>query len=271
MRPVLGFDRLSAGGGDWQQLDESVYCLKIRRICLVFGYTHSYDSLTLERSMGKAVISKAAKSTAKRASGKSTSVARVPRQERGQARVDGILDAAADVIVKKGVAAVTMHDLARRTQTSIGSLYHFFPDRLSVLDALYKRHRAASREINGQHGEIPASVWQQLCTASAIERLVTPYVEYLRRHPDYFPLMYSRAANESDADFIRTIRCVLDARLPDVDPAEREVYATMLHAVGAGTMWMGIQTDPGGIETYLLEIPRVLTAYLVAIEAGNRP
>jgi AcrR family transcriptional regulator len=204
----------------------------------------------------------------KAAKGKAAVAAREPRQVRGQARVDGILDAAAQVIVEEGVAGVTMHDLARRTQTSIGSLYHFFPDRSSVLGALYKRHRAASREINRELAEIPGAVWQQLSTAVAIERLVTPYVEYLRQHPDFLPLMYSSTSDESDADFIRTVRHVLDARLPGVKPAEREIYASMLHAVGAGAMWMGVQTNPSSIDAYLREIPRVLTAYLAAIEAA---
>ncbi|MDN5842640.1 MAG: TetR/AcrR family transcriptional regulator [Alcaligenaceae bacterium] len=160
-----------------------------------------------------------------------------------------------------------MHDLARRTQTSIGSLYHFFPDRSSVLDALYQRHRAAVREINRELGEIPAAVWQRLSPSVAIERLVTPYFEYLRRHPDFLPLMYSSIPDESDADFIRTVRYVLDARLSGIKPAERETYASMLHAVGAGVMWMGVQTNPSSIDAYLCEIPRVLTAYLAAIEA----
>ncbi|PND33689.1 TetR family transcriptional regulator [Achromobacter pulmonis] len=217
--------------------------------------------------MGKTVIPASARRTA--ASGKLAAAARTPRQVRGQARVDGILDAAAEVIVKEGLAGVTMHDLARRTQTSIGSLYYFFPDRESVLGALYERHRAASREISRQLAETPGEVWQQLSTADAIERLVTPYVEYLRRHPDFLPLMHSRPS-ESDADFIRTVRQVLDARLPGVKPAERESYAVMLHAVGAGAIWMGVQADLPRIDTYLREIPRVLTAYLAAIEAAAR-
>lgn len=193
--------------------------------------------------------------------------ARAPRQTRGQARVDAILDTAAAVIVEEGVAGVTMHALARRARTSIGSLYHFFPDRDSVLEALCERHAAAIAQINRQFGQTSAAVWRQLSVAAAIEHLVKPYVEYLRRRGDYLQLMQKRMSAVDDADFIRTIRYMLDARLPGIEPAERQDHAAMLHAIAAGAMQVGFQADPGRADMYLREIPRVLTMYLADIEA----
>jgi len=209
--------------------------------------------------------------TAKASSRSTAVVARAPRQLRGQARVEGILDAAAAMIVDDGLAGVTMHELARRSQTSIGSLYHFFPDRESVVEALYKRHQAVCCEICQALGETSHEVWQQLSAASVIERLLTPYLEYLRQHADFLAVMQSRLEGECDNVFIRLLREVLEARLPNLAPAERATYAAMLHAIGAGITWMKFQTDPANIEAYLREIPRVLTAYLIHIdmEAGG--
>jgi AcrR family transcriptional regulator len=193
--------------------------------------------------------------------------ARAPRQRRGRARVDAILDAAAALVAQEGVAGVTMHALARRARTSIGSLYHFFPDRDSVLEALRGRHAAAIRAISLRLGETPAGDWRALSAEAAIERLLRPFVEYLQGHADFLPLMGWRQGRENEADFVRMIGRVLNARLPGLDARAREEHALMLHAIASGTMHAGLQADPGRAELYLREIPRVLAAYLAVVEA----
>lgn len=198
------------------------------------------------------------------------SAARPPRQTRGQERVNAILDAAAASIAEEGLAGVTMHALARRARTSIGSLYHFFPDRDSVLDALAERHRVALREISAGLAAVPTAVWQALSPAAAIERLVMPYIEYLQRHGDALPLMHDRPSPQDGTDFIRTIQRVLEVRLPGAAPGERSTYVAMLHAIGVGTVRMGFQADPRRSDVYLREIPRVMAAYLAEIEAAVR-
>lgn len=61
---------------------------------------------------------------------------RAPQQERGQRRVAQILDAAAQVFVEHGVGGATMQLIAERAGASVGSLYHFFPNKLAVLESL---------------------------------------------------------------------------------------------------------------------------------------
>ena len=164
-----------------------------------------------------------------------------------------------------------MHALARRAKTSIGSMYHFFPDLGSVLNVLSDRHAVAVRAIIRQLNGVPAEEWQALGAEAAIERLLRPYVEYLRRHGDYLPLMLGRASVEDDADFIRTIRHVLDARMAGFEPTVRENTALMMHAIAAGAMHVGFKIDPGRADLYLREIPKVLALYLANIEAGSLP
>ena len=62
---------------------------------------------------------------------------RKPCQARGQQRVEAILEAAGSLIAaESSISALTMHKLAEAAQTSIGSLYHFFPDKDCVIAAL---------------------------------------------------------------------------------------------------------------------------------------
>ena len=54
---------------------------------------------------------------------------RIPRQSRGQARVELLLDAAAELIAESGIASATAEAIALKARTAKGSLYQFFPNR----------------------------------------------------------------------------------------------------------------------------------------------
>src|SRR4051794_37470005 len=71
---------------------------------------------------------------------------RAPRQERGRRRVDEILDAAEALFVETGPAATSIQDIARRAGASMGSMYHFFPTKESLLEGLRVRHREEARQ-----------------------------------------------------------------------------------------------------------------------------
>src|ERR1700733_11723420 len=61
---------------------------------------------------------------------------RVPRQERGERRVAGLLEAAEAVIAETGYEAATMSAIAGRAGAAIGSLYQFFPNKACITQAL---------------------------------------------------------------------------------------------------------------------------------------
>ncbi|QTO23342.1 TetR/AcrR family transcriptional regulator [Burkholderia seminalis] len=204
-----------------------------------------------------------------RAEGGARQARRPPTQSRGRARVEAILDAAGAIVAAEGLAGLTMHGIARRAQTSIGSLYHFFPDRNSVVQALVDRHEAGIREINDELAKVSREVWRSLSAADAIARLMMPYVEYLRRHKDFFPLMHDRQPDANAAGFIQGVGRILDARLPKTRPAVRGRYAAMLHAIAAGTLNIAFVQDPGRLPLYLNEVVRVMSAYLADIECSS--
>ena len=118
-----------------------------------------------------------------------TDTAREPRQARGQKRFDSVLDACARLLITQGEAALTMHGLAHAAQTSIGSLYHFFPDKRSVLEALGKRHLDALRVTAEQVEAQPDTFWASCTHEQLIDQLLRPYLEYSVRHPDFLHLI----------------------------------------------------------------------------------
>jgi AcrR family transcriptional regulator/predicted RNA-binding Zn-ribbon protein involved in translation (DUF1610 family) len=72
---------------------------------------------------------------------------RQPKQQRGKARVEKILDAAAAVFDRVGYNAATTHMIAAEAGTAIGSLYQFFPDKAAIFNAMELRHVARVKQL----------------------------------------------------------------------------------------------------------------------------
>src|ERR1700751_2970589 len=66
----------------------------------------------------------------------SSSVRVAPKQERSARRLAGFLHAAAELFSEIGFEATTMQAIADRSNSSIGALYNYFPDKQSVAATL---------------------------------------------------------------------------------------------------------------------------------------
>jgi AcrR family transcriptional regulator len=66
---------------------------------------------------------------------------RDPAQERARETVEAIIEAAGQLLVTQGRAAVTTNAVAERAGVSIGSLYQYFANKEAIFAALQKKHR----------------------------------------------------------------------------------------------------------------------------------
>ena len=64
---------------------------------------------------------------------------RKPRQERAQAKIELILEAAIRIIDKEGLEGLTTNRIASVAGISIGTLYQYFPDKAAIVDVLGQR------------------------------------------------------------------------------------------------------------------------------------
>ena len=64
-----------------------------------------------------------------------------PHQQRSAATVDAILEAAARILERKGLDALTTNAVAELAGVSIGSLYQYFPGKAAILAELIRRER----------------------------------------------------------------------------------------------------------------------------------
>jgi AcrR family transcriptional regulator len=200
---------------------------------------------------------------------------RVPLQARGQRRVDAILDAAAAVIRESGVGGLTVHGVAERAGTSIGSMYHFFPDLEAVIGGLIDRRLQGFEPVLSTLAARDAAGWARMSAAETIAAIVTPIFSYLRRHPDVLLL---NAAPEAGPRFgkrreelkyagLAIVERILAARRPSVRPAVRRARAAVL--VGAIEGVAILDRALADRTRIVGELRRAMSAYLEAVE-GTR-
>jgi AcrR family transcriptional regulator len=69
-----------------------------------------------------------------------------PRQQRSRETFERVLDVAAKTFEELGYAGTTTNKVAEAAGISIGTLYHYFPDKDALLYALADRHLAHASE-----------------------------------------------------------------------------------------------------------------------------
>lgn len=65
---------------------------------------------------------------------------KIPTQARSRATVEAIVEAATHVLGRRGWAEFTTNEVADVAGASIGSLYQYFPNKLSLIEAIRRRH-----------------------------------------------------------------------------------------------------------------------------------
>lgn len=196
---------------------------------------------------------------------------RPPRQERGQRRLDEILDAAESLIEEVGPAACSIQEIARKAGASVGSIYHFFPTKDAIFSAIRSRHDAEAGAIAATIRE-HATEWAKLDLADFVHRVMSPFAELLQRIPAYFAL--ASAAGQKppkNADVDATMReAMLNAlaqRWPQSTELERAMRVDVMFAIGDGVANVMVQAPPHERAQLVEELTRAVYGYLSTFEA----
>lgn len=100
-----------------------------------------------------------------------------PRQARSRATVETIIEAGARVLAEEGWAGFTTNRVADVAGVSIGSLYQYFPDKLSLTEAIRRRHFDAVLLVIRRSGD------ERKPLLELVEDLVGGMIEAHRDHP----------------------------------------------------------------------------------------
>ncbi|MDQ2700570.1 MAG: TetR family transcriptional regulator [Actinomycetota bacterium] len=121
---------------------------------------------------------------------------RAPVQARSQERVKLLLDTTAALVDEVGIEGVTTGLLAERAEVSIGSVYRFFPDRISLMKALSARNlqRFGERYL-AEFERLQVDTWQE-----AVDVTIAQFVEMLENEPGFRALRFGDVIDEQLLD-----------------------------------------------------------------------
>lgn len=197
----------------------------------------------------------------------STALRRAPRQARGRQRIEAILDAAEQVLAESGYDAATTNAIATRANTSIGSLYQFFPNKDAIMQALGLRYIDRCREIfapvlSPAAADLPIGEW--------IDRIVDALDSSQRANVGFKELFCSAATtpelaaadNAMHRQFIAGLDSALAARLPSLDPQRRQVCAEIGVRTAEAIMPLLAESTGERRALVLAEMKALLSGYM---------
>ena len=134
-----------------------------------------------------------------------------PIQERSAARIDALLDAAAEVVDEIGFDRLTTAMVAERAGASIGTVYRYFPDRIVLLQGL--RDRAVLRYrhsvVAAIHAQSPAHWW------NAVECAIDAFVGMFRTEPGFRIIRFTDRAIRTRLSYLRGASVQLEVDAPE--------------------------------------------------------
>lgn len=197
---------------------------------------------------------------------------RRPTQERSRRRFEAIVATAAESFARQGFAETTMEGIAAQAETSIGSVYRFFPNKRALFREVAMRAMEKSRRSYGELlGPDPvAQPWHVMLdrfidgfrrlherevTMQAIWRNVELYGEY------------AEADQALMRELVEATSMLLAGWAPALTADARRIIATMLVNTVATTLLVLARAESPAVgdaivhETKLMLV-RYLSAYL---------
>lgn len=198
---------------------------------------------------------------------------RRPTQERSQRRLEAIVEAAAEAFAEHGFTDTTMEGIAARADTSIGSLYQFFPNKHAVFREVAQRCMQESRRgYVALLGPAPLSQpWHELL-GRVIDGFRTLHRESTVMQAVWRNLeLYGEYAEADQAllrELVQATAGLFAGWAPQLSDERRRVVATMLVNTVAAMMIVLVREEDEGrggdaivAETKLMLV-RYLSAYL---------
>jgi AcrR family transcriptional regulator len=157
---------------------------------------------------------------------------RVPTQERSKKRFEAILDVAGVIFSEVGFEAATMDAVAARANTSIGSVYAFFPNKLALFEALAERCNARAQEAFDRvlAPDAISRPWTELLDAA-----VDTYAAF-QSDPSFRALwmnmqlygVYAKADAVLHKGFVARVEAVIGSQAPALPEAKRRLIAFLV-------------------------------------------
>ena len=156
-----------------------------------------------------------------------------PRQRRAQERVDALLDAAASLIERGGLDAVTTTAVAAEAGTSVGGLYRYFEDARAILRGLAARNM--DRFWAGIDADPPAGAGRAFLAG-----VMSRYVAFARAEPGFTALRFGQVLDGYGGE--RTV----STQIAEIIRQDPSLTARLLRMVNS--VYYGLSNSVSNIE-----------------------
>jgi AcrR family transcriptional regulator len=192
---------------------------------------------------------------------------RVPQQARSRQRFNQILDAAAELFAELGYDAVTTDTIAARAHTSVGGLYRFFPDKLTIFHALLDRYL---NQLRGLSAALHREEVMLMPLETYIHQLVDAFDQFVRTNPGFRTVfvqsrLIPTAISMNAAfyqEFAQQFSIYFSRHNPALDQSHRELIATICVEVACTLDLLALSRDLNFQTQVLAETKTLLLAYL---------
>jgi AcrR family transcriptional regulator len=185
---------------------------------------------------------------------------------RREATKQEIIDAAWDVARERGLAGVSLRDLAQRIGMQAPSLYSYFPSKAAIYDAMFaegngeflERLRALPRPRDDRRLLLAgARAFVEFC----VEDPVRYQLLFQRTIPDFEPSPDSYADAVAVLDLARELLISIGI----TDPAALDLWTALL----TGLVDQQVSNDPGG-DRWIRVLPRAVDMFLAYHQKGTK-
>ena len=166
---------------------------------------------------------------------------KTPVQSRSAVTVEAILEATIQVLLTVGAERLTTTLIAHRAGVSVGTLYQYFPNKQSVLQAVLEMH--LTKVVEAVERACAAAQQQQVAVMA--ERIVEAFVTAKLERAEASVALYAVSSNAEANALMQRLRrrslkamagmlvTATDASFEDVAAISEMVYAAMVGATRA--------------------------------------
>jgi AcrR family transcriptional regulator len=197
----------------------------------------------------------------------SSSVRVAPKQERSARRLAGFLQAAAELFSEVGFEATTMQAIADLSNSSIGALYNYFPDKQSVAATLISQY---AEELQWRLKSLMEHS-EKLSTAQFAGLFIDCIIEFAQERPAYLNLHTAPIRFRRDPAARKVLRTIVAKAFRTKNPSlssERSLLAANVAVqIVKGMITLFLESDAKTKPLVVAEFRQVLTSYLEEILA----
>lgn len=190
-----------------------------------------------------------------------------PRPARRQRRLEEILAAAWEIAAEEGLAAVSLHEIARRVGLRQPSLYAYFDSKMALYDAMFGQAARALLDRTDQHSFSPepqAAVREscQLLYQWVSENPTASQLLFNRTIPNFEPSPDSYApAIEFWSSSVQQLNAA-----GVTDPGDVDIFIAILGSL----IQQQHSNEPGG-DRYIRHLDTVLEMFFEYIDRHRQP